>query len=105
MYHAESAHQRPAELGMMNPFEDTGYELSAGHGYVGHQLARPVAEDFDGDETLHGYWALPNPYTYVLKEQRARIAAQQGEDVARLIPLGHSTTFPNFSFLDLENLG
>lgn len=104
MYHGPSAHQRPAELGMMEEFSDEGYEVTAGLGYVGHQLARHPSTDFDSDETLHGYWALPNSYTYELKEQRKRIAAAHGEHVARLIPLGHSTTFPNFSFLDLENL-
>jgi phenylpropionate dioxygenase-like ring-hydroxylating dioxygenase large terminal subunit len=104
MYHAPSAHQRPAELGMMEAFADEGYEISAGMGYVGHQLARHPSTDFETDDTLHGYWALPNSYTYELKDQRRRIAALHGDDVARLIPLGHSSTFPNFSFLDLENL-
>jgi len=104
MYHAPSAHQRPAELGIMDEFSDQGYQITAGMGYIGHQLSRPVSEDFETDETLHSYWSLPNSYTYELKDQRKRIAAQFGEHIARLIPLGHSTTFPNFSFLDLENL-
>jgi 3-phenylpropionate/trans-cinnamate dioxygenase subunit alpha len=105
MYHVSSAHQRPAELGMMGEIEDEGYEISSGMGYVGHQLSGPVAEDWDDeDRTVHSYWALPNPYTYPLKDQRERMAELVGPDLARLIPLGHATVFPNFSLLDIEML-
>ncbi|HEX4107348.1 MAG TPA: Rieske 2Fe-2S domain-containing protein [Solirubrobacteraceae bacterium] len=104
MYHGLGAHLRPAELGLMTQFADEGYEVSAGVGYIGHEITRPVSEDGDGDETLHGYWSMPNPYTYVLKEQRKAVAAKHDEQVARLVPSGHASIFPNFSFLDLENL-
>lgn len=104
MYHAITAHQRPNDLGMTNDWADEGYEISSGMGYVGHQLAQPVASDDESDESVHAYWALPNPYTAYVKEQRKRVAAEMGEALARMIPLGHSTTFPNFSFLDLESL-
>jgi 3-phenylpropionate/trans-cinnamate dioxygenase alpha subunit len=104
MYHVSSAHQRPAELGMMNPIEDDGYEVSAGAGYCGSQFARPVEQDFEGEETIHSFWTMPNPFTEPLKERRKAMAERLGPAVARLMPLGHISVFPNFSVLDIENL-
>ncbi|WP_354698591.1 3-phenylpropionate/cinnamic acid dioxygenase subunit alpha [Paraconexibacter sp. AEG42_29] len=104
MYHVSSAHQRPADLGLMGQIESTGYELATGMGYVGHQLTGPVSGDEASEDALHSYWTLPNVNTYILKEQRARIADELGPDLARLIPLGHSAAFPNFSSLDIEML-
>jgi 3-phenylpropionate/trans-cinnamate dioxygenase alpha subunit len=104
MYHVEFAHQRPAELGLMGDMSDTGFELSAGMGYVGHDLSRPVTAEDDGEDSVHGYWTMPNAYTEVLKEQRRRIAAEHGEMAARMVPMGHGNVFPSFSFLDLEQL-
>jgi phenylpropionate dioxygenase-like ring-hydroxylating dioxygenase large terminal subunit len=104
MYHVESAHQRPAELGLMEPLELGGYEISAGLGYVGHQHNRPLSSDgVDDGVPISAYWTMPNPYTYVLHEQRAAMALELGEELARLIPLGHATIFPNFSLLDTES--
>jgi 3-phenylpropionate/trans-cinnamate dioxygenase alpha subunit len=103
MYHVQYAHQRPAELGLMGDMTDTGFEVSAGMGYVGHDLSRPLAED-DGENAVHGYWTMPNPYTDLLKEQRRRIAEEHGEMAARMVPMGHASIFPSFSFLDLEQL-
>ena len=104
MYHTLSAHLRPAELGLMNELSDDGYELSAGMGYFGNQFTGPVSGDFgeDADGTLHGYFALPSALTYKLKEQRQEMAEKVGDELARLIPTGHGTIFPNFSWLDLE---
>lgn len=103
MYHGLSAHLRPAELGLMNQFSDEGYELSAGMGYFGNQFTGPIANDFDDDSTLHAFFSLPNPLTYHLKEQRREMAERVGENLAHLIPTGHGTIFPNFSWLDFEN--
>lgn len=102
MYHTISAHLRPAELGLMNPLSDDGYELNAGMGYFGNQFTAPVSTDFDGDTTLHGYFALPGPLTYEIKHQRQEMAKKYGDNLARLIPTGHGTIFPHFSWLDLE---
>lgn len=104
MYHVPSAHQRSMELGLLKDAEEEGFQLSAGAGYVGNSSNWPVAMDAEGDGPVNTIMTQPSPYTPMLKEQRKRMAERFGEDLARLIPLGHSSTFPNFSFLDLEIL-
>ncbi|HEX4107347.1 MAG TPA: SRPBCC family protein [Solirubrobacteraceae bacterium] len=104
MYHVSSAHQRTAELGMMNEVEDHGYEVSAGAGYCGNQFSRPIEDDFESEETIHSFWTMPNPVTEPLKERRRAMAERVGLEAARLIPIGHASIFPNFSILDVESM-
>ncbi len=102
MYHVAYSHARPAEIGLMNPLTDEGFELSADMGFFGHQFSQPASMDNGGEEPLHSYWVMPNPYTEFLAEQRARIAEKFGDPMTRLVPGGHGVIFPNFAFLDIE---
>jgi phenylpropionate dioxygenase-like ring-hydroxylating dioxygenase large terminal subunit len=104
MYHVESAHGRSIDIGLLKSVGDEGYQLSAGRGMVGSSSMRPVETDDELDEAISDIVTMPSQYTWELKDVRKRVAAEKGPDLARLIPLGHGTLFPNFSFLDLEIL-
>lgn len=104
MYHVESAHGRTLDVGMLTAVGDEGYQLSSGRGHVGHAFMRSVETDEELDEAIAGFVSMPTQYTAELKAARKRVADEKGANMARLIPLGHGTLFPNFSFLDLEIL-
>jgi 3-phenylpropionate/trans-cinnamate dioxygenase alpha subunit len=102
MYHVESAHGRTLDVGILGSFGD-GYQLASGRGHVGFSHMRPVADDDDNDSISESV-KIPMQYSEWLKGVRKRVAAEKGANVARMIPAGHGTIFPNFSFLDIEIL-
>lgn len=104
MYHVPFSHARPAEIGLMQKVADEGYQISASMGFFGHQFAQKASLDNGGEEPLHSYWVMPNPYTEFLAEQRSRIGAKFGDPITQLVPGGHGVIFPNFAFLDIEML-
>ena len=104
MYHVASAHQRPAELGLLHadPSTTTATRCRPGMG--------TWATSSRGRSTRTRRSTRPRALGARPRTRSCCGAAPRGwprsraRGGARLIPLGHSTLFPNFSFLDLEFL-
>ena len=104
MYHVPSAHQRAAELGLLHPdhLARRGLRDRGGDG-LPRQLAGASRRRRRRPRSRPRAHGRPR-YTEPLRAQRRRWPRRWGPTVARMVPLGHSTLFPNFSFLDLEFL-
>ncbi len=90
MYHVPMTHGAANAVGMRKPWGDEGYQISpgGGHGFGG---------EYGG---LAEGAAVQDAYTPFVKEMRAQIAAEKGEFIEKIVPIGHGTIFPNFSYLD-----
>jgi nitrite reductase/ring-hydroxylating ferredoxin subunit len=90
MYHVPVTHRSNNAIGLRKPWGDLGYQISPGNGHG-------VGGEFGG--LAEGTEAVTE-YTPYVKKMRERLAAGKGEVVNKIVPLGHGTIFPNFSFLD-----
>jgi 3-phenylpropionate/trans-cinnamate dioxygenase alpha subunit len=90
MYHVPVTHGSAEAIGIRKPWDDFGYQINPGNG---HGIGGEFGGLAEGDEA-------PTPYTPFMKEMRARLAREKGDFVNRIVPIGHGTIFPNFSFLD-----
>ena len=91
MYHVPVTHGSTVATKLRKPWGDAGYQISPGGG---HGLGGEFGGLGEGDEA-------PTPYTPFMKEMRERMAREKGAFVNKIIPVGHGTIFPNFSFLDI----
>jgi phenylpropionate dioxygenase-like ring-hydroxylating dioxygenase large terminal subunit len=90
MYHVPVTHGSAVAVKLRKTWSDLGYQISPGGG---HGFGGEFGGLAEGDEA-------PTPYTPFVKEMRERLAREKGEYVNKIIPIGHGTIFPNFSFLD-----
>ena len=90
MYHVPVTHGSAAVLKLRKPWGDNGYQISPGGG---HGFGGEFGGLAEGDEA-------PTAYTPFVKEMRERLAKEKGDFINKIIPTGHGTIFPNFSFLD-----
>ncbi len=90
MYHVPVTHRSNNALGLRKPWGDEGYQINPGngHGFGG---------EFGG---LAEGAVAATAYTPFVKAMRARLAEEKGDVVNKIVPIGHGTIFPNFSFLD-----
>jgi nitrite reductase/ring-hydroxylating ferredoxin subunit len=90
MYHVPVTHGSTNAIGIRKPWSDLGYQINPGNG---HGIGGEFGGLAEGTEA-------PTPYTPFVKEMRDRLAREKGEFVNKIVPIGHGTIFPNFSFLD-----
>lgn len=90
MYHVPVTHRSTNAIGLRKPWGDLGYQISPGNGHG-------IGGEFGG--LAEGEQVQP-AYTEFVKGIRRRLADEKGEVVNKIVPLGHGTIFPNFSFLD-----
>ena len=90
MYHVPVTHRSTNAIGLRKPWGDEGYQISAGNG---HGVGGEFGGLAEGSEAV-------TAYTPFVKAMRQRLAEAKGDVVNKIVPLGHGTVFPNFSFLD-----
>ncbi|MEX0729795.1 MAG: aromatic ring-hydroxylating dioxygenase subunit alpha [Aquisalimonadaceae bacterium] len=90
MYHVPVTHGSAVGIGIRKPWGDDGYQISPGngHGFGG---------EFGGLAEGEG---VATPYTPFIKKVRENLEKDKGDYVSKIVPIGHGTVFPNFSFLD-----
>jgi phenylpropionate dioxygenase-like ring-hydroxylating dioxygenase large terminal subunit len=90
MYHVPVTHRSTNAIGLRKPWSDQGYQINPGNGHgVGGEFGG-LAEGTEAETA----------YTPFVKAMRTRLSEANGEVVNKIVPLGHGTIFPNFSFLD-----
>ncbi len=90
MYHVPVTHRSVNAIGLRKPWADNGYQINPGNG---HGIGGEFGGLAEGAEAA-------TAYTDFVKSMRARLAASEGDVVNKIVPIGHGTIFPNFSFLD-----
>ena len=90
MYHVPITHGAATVVGLRKPWGDEGYQISpgGGHGFGGEYGGLAAGAE------------LQDAYTPFLKEVRAQLAKEKGDFASKIVPIGHGTIFPNFSYLD-----
>ena len=90
MYHVPVTHRSNNAIGLRKPWGDDGYQISPGNG---HGFGGEFGGLAEGSEAV-------TAYTPFVKSMRERLAESKGAVVNKIVPIGHGTIFPNFSFLD-----
>jgi phenylpropionate dioxygenase-like ring-hydroxylating dioxygenase large terminal subunit len=90
MYHVPVTHGSSLGIGIRKPWGDDGYQISPGNG---HGFGGEFGGLAEGEKAA-------TPYTAFVKEVRKNLEKERGEFVTKIVPIGHGTVFPNFSFLD-----
>jgi nitrite reductase/ring-hydroxylating ferredoxin subunit len=90
MYHVPVTHRSANAIGIRKPWGDGGYQINPGNG---HGIGGEFGGLAEGSEAA-------TAYTPFVKAMRERLAESNGDVVNKIVPIGHGTIFPNFSFLD-----
>lgn len=90
MYHVPVTHRSNLAVGLRKPWGDEGYQINPGNG---HGFGGEFGGLAEGSEAV-------TAYTPFVKSMRERMAESRGDVVNKIVPIGHGTIFPNFSFLD-----
>jgi 3-phenylpropionate/trans-cinnamate dioxygenase alpha subunit len=90
MYHVPVTHRSTNAIGLRKPWGDGGYQINPGNG---HGIGGEFGGLAEGSE-------VETAYTPFVKAMRRRLAEANSDVVNKIVPIGHGTIFPNFSFLD-----